>query len=529
MDEAFRTICSLISPDLLFHISSCKTPNEAWTTLEGIFGKQDEMRGHMLEVEFLTLDPKIFDNIQDFFTKFKDLLSQLKACGVDKSKEEKQMVLTILSKLGPEFSVFVSTFHSVKFTSGATWKMPSLEDFIESLTQEQTKLINMGKIKGPKAHALTVQDGSHQYQKSKDKDKRKSHAHPKKEGYSKPFTDASGSKGGKGRKGEKCTYFHKGFHPESACMQKQIDLMTQILQQNNLGDRIPEGAKKKKPEDQNPKKGNSSHALIAINSSPDAWIVDSGASHHMAATKEVYSSLDACKGPPILMGDNSPVEVTDKGRIELTNGSFENVLHVPKLSVNLLSVYQMMNSGTGKKFIFTPNAVDIYDMQTNSRVATGEVNHQSRLYTFSEFIEPDSALLLTHADESSRIWHERFRHLNFRYMQQLSKKILVDGLPDIHFSKGVCEGCVLGKHPQEKFDKGKTQRASSPLDLIHSDLMGPFPHPSINKVRFVLIFVDDFSRFTWIYFLRKKSEVFQHLKDFKALVETQSGKKIKVL
>jgi hypothetical protein len=114
-------------------------------------------------------------------------------------------------------------------------------------------------------------------------------------------------------------------------------------------------------------------------------------------------------------------------------------------------------------------------------------------------------------------------------MQQLSKQILVDGLPDIHFSKGVCEGCVLGKHPQEKFDKGKSQRASAPLDLIHSDLMGPFLHPSINKVRFFLIFVDDFSRFTWIYFLRKKSEVFQHLKDFKALVETQSRKKIKVL
>jgi hypothetical protein len=313
------------------------------------------MRGHMLEVELLTLDPKSFENIQDFFTKFKDLLSQLKACGVDKSKEEKQMVLTILSKLGPEFSVFVSTFHTVRFTSGSTWKMPSLEDFIESLTQEQTKLINMGAIKGPRAHALTVHDGSHKYQKSKDKDKRKSHAHTKKEGYTKPFTDASGSKGEKGRKGEKCTYCHKGFHSESTCMQKKIDLMSQILQQNNLGDRIPEGAKKKKPEDLNSKKGNSSHALIAINSSPDAWIVDSGASHHMAASEAVYSSLDACKGPPILMGDNSSVEVTGKGRIELTNGSFENVLHVPKLSVNLLSVYQMTNSGTGKRVIFTPN------------------------------------------------------------------------------------------------------------------------------------------------------------------------------
>jgi hypothetical protein len=78
------------------------------------------MRGHMLEVEFLTLDPKTFDNLQDFFTKYKDLLLQLKACGVDKSKEEKQMVLTILSKIGPEYSFFVSTFHSVRLTSGAT-------------------------------------------------------------------------------------------------------------------------------------------------------------------------------------------------------------------------------------------------------------------------------------------------------------------------------------------------------------------------------------------------------------------------
>jgi hypothetical protein len=142
-------------------------------------------------------------------------------------------------------------------------------------------------------------------------------------------------------------------------MQKKIDIMSQILQKKNLGYRIPEGAKKKKPEDLNSKKGNSSHALIAINSYLDAWIIYSGESHHMAASKVVYSSLDACKCPPILMGDNSSVEVTNKGRIELTNGIFENVLHVPKLYVNLLFVYQMTNFNTGKKFIFTPNSVDI--------------------------------------------------------------------------------------------------------------------------------------------------------------------------
>jgi hypothetical protein len=53
-------------------------------------------------------------------------------------------------------------------------------------------------------------------------------------------------------------------------------------------------------------------------------------------------------------------------------------------------------------------------MQTNSKVSTSEVNHQSRLYTFSEFIEPDFALLLTHADESSRIWNEMFQAFKFQ-------------------------------------------------------------------------------------------------------------------
>jgi hypothetical protein len=164
--------------------------------------------------------------------------------------------------------------------------------------------------------------------------------------------------------------------------------------------------------------------------------------------------------------------------------------------------------------------MNIYDMQTNSSITTGEVNHQCNLYTFSKFIEPDFALLLTCVDERSRIWHERFMHLNFRYMKHISKYGMVDGLPNIHFSKGICEGCVLAKHPQEKFDKEKTQKVYFPLNLIHSDLMGPFPHPSISKLRYVLFFIDDLSHFTWIYFLRKQSRVFQHLKYFKALVET---------
>jgi hypothetical protein len=99
------------------------------------------MGGHMLEVEFNTLDPKSFDNIKYFFTKFKSLTLNLGECGIDKSTQDKQLILTILAKLGSEYAVYVSNFHSDRCLLGANWKMPTMAKFIECLTQEKKKLI----------------------------------------------------------------------------------------------------------------------------------------------------------------------------------------------------------------------------------------------------------------------------------------------------------------------------------------------------------------------------------------------------
>jgi len=168
-------------------------------------------------------------------------------------------------------------------------------------------------------------------------------------------------------------------------------------------------------------------------------------------------------------------------------------------------------------------------MHENCVIAIVEVDHNSRLYIFTKFVDPNSSLILTYSNDSTQVWHVRFGHLNFRYMQQLSKKGMVKGLLHIYFSEGVCEGFIPGKHPEENFEKGKESRYSYSLDLVHSDLMGPFPHLPIGKSRYVLTFIDYFSCYTWVYFLRKKSEVFEHLKNFKALVETRIGKNIKIL
>ena len=115
-DEAYGLLCLSISKDLLVDI----------------FGKKDEMRGHQIENELISLSPNSFESLQLYFSKLKALGLQLKQCGI-KNKDD-QLVLAILSKLGPNYSVFVSTFYATKLTARA-WKMPSLTDFMESLTQ----------------------------------------------------------------------------------------------------------------------------------------------------------------------------------------------------------------------------------------------------------------------------------------------------------------------------------------------------------------------------------------------------------
>jgi hypothetical protein len=163
-----------------------------------------------------------------------------------------------------------------------------------------------------------------------------------------------------------------------------------------------------------PKKGNH-HVLVAINSSFDSWIINSIASQHMPTKEEAFIALSSCSGPPILMGDDTPITVVGEGRVEIPNGSFENVLHVPNLSINLLSVYQITQ--IGKRVKFTSDSVTVLDMHDSSIILVGEVDQKSWLYKFTKFIDYESSLLLMHANYSIRVWHERYGHLNYRYMQ----------------------------------------------------------------------------------------------------------------
>ena len=102
-------------------------------------------------------------------------------------------------------------------------------------------------------------------------------------------------------------------------------------------------------------------------------------------------------------------------------------------------------------------------------------------------------------------------------------------LPLIEKPDNRCEGCILGKQDRESFPSRKRIRAKTPLEIVHSDLCGPMQTPSLVGSHYILTFIDDFTRKTWVYFLKNKSEVFERFFNFKALVENQSGLYIKVL
>ena len=106
---------------------------------------------------------------------------------------------------------------------------------------------------------------------------------------------------------------------------------------------------------------------------------------------------------------------------------------------------------------------------------------------------------------------------------------MVEGLPVIKETTGICKGYVVGKHPKHKFDRGKASRATCILVQIHFDISGPMPITCMNRSRYVLNFIDDFSGDTWVFFIKKKSEVLEKFTELKALIENASGQKIKIL
>jgi hypothetical protein len=119
-------------------------------------------------------------------------------------------------------------------------------------------------------------------------------------------------------------------------------------------------------------------------------------------------------------------------------------------------------------------------------------------------------------------------HTGEKGIRAMQRKCMVEGFPKCGLEVDLCDHFIYGKQSRVRFPSG-VRRENGILELVHSDVFGPITMPSLGGSLYYVSFIDDFSRKTWIYFLRKKSEVFDRFKEFKDLVENQIEKMIKVL
>lgn len=260
-------------------------------------------------------------------------------------------------------------------------------------------------------------------------------------------------------------------------------------------------------------------------SSDDGWYLDSGASAHMTPDIEILSSTKSIQMNNITTASGDGMRVNCVGdtmlNVDDTNIVANNVLHVPKLSVNLLSISKIVEHGN--TVLFTRNGCTIRNEDDEILAKC-----QAKNGVYKLMVKRGSCLLTTKA-ESAYTWHRRLGHLHFDALKKM-KNGVVSGM---HFSDDDseirnCETCARGKLARLPFKKSNSE-SKEILELIHSDIVGPMETESIGRAKFLITFVDDYSRRVFVYSIRAKSNAFDIFKNFRAMVENQYNHKIKIL
>ncbi|GJV89011.1 retrovirus-related pol polyprotein from transposon TNT 1-94 [Tanacetum coccineum] len=136
-------------------------------------------------------------------------------------------------------------------------------------------------------------------------------------------------------------------------------------------------------------------------------------------------------------------------------------------------------------------------------------------------------LLSKATSTKSWLWHRRLSHLNFDTINDLTKNDLVDGLPKFKYSKDhLCSACEQGKRKKSSNPPKLVSSTHSKLELLHMDLCGPIRVATINRKKYILVIIDDYSRFTWVYFLYTKDATLEIIKKFIAQVQLNYNAKV---
>jgi len=263
------------------------------------------------------------------------------------------------------------------------------------------------------------------------------------------------------------------------------------------------------------------------------WIIDSGATDHMTGESSLFSSYKPCAGnSKIKIADGPLSAVAGKSSIVLSPLlTIQDVLHVPNLSCNLLSVNQLITDKNCHVHFLDTHCV-FQDLISGKVIGTAEkrgglyyledepkTRRQSGPISFSSV----KSFFVSNNKDDIMLWHLRLGHPSFKYLNFLFPKLFVEqGISSLQ-----CEVCEFAKHHRSSFPI-QSYKPSKPFSMIHSDVWGPNRTSTLSNKKWFITFTDDHTRLCWVYLLKEKSEVGQIIQNFCKLVQTQFNTQIQV-
>ncbi|GJS57227.1 retrovirus-related pol polyprotein from transposon TNT 1-94 [Tanacetum coccineum] len=258
------------------------------------------------------------------------------------------------------------------------------------------------------------------------------------------------------------------------------------------------------------------------------WYLDSGCSKHMTGNRSKLMNFVEKFIGSVRFGNDHLGAIMGYGDYVMGDSVISRVYYVEGLGHNLFSVGQFCDSDL--EVAFRKHTCFVRDIK-GTDILKG--SRGTNLYTISidEMMKSSPICLLSKASKSkSWLWHRRLNHLNFGTINDLARKDLVRGLPRLKFEKDhLCSACQLGKSKKFSHRPKSENTNMEVLHTLHMDLCGPMRVQSIKGKKYILVIVDDYSRFTWVKFLRSKDETPEFVTNFLKQIQVGLNKTVRFI
>ncbi|GJQ95914.1 integrase, catalytic region, zinc finger, CCHC-type containing protein [Tanacetum coccineum] len=243
------------------------------------------------------------------------------------------------------------------------------------------------------------------------------------------------------------------------------------------------------------------------------WIVDSGCSKHMTGDRSLLRNFIEKFMGTVRFGNDNFVAITGYGDYIQGNITICHVYYVEGLGHNLFSVGQFCDGDL--EVAFRSKTCYVRNLEGDD-LLTGR--RESSLYTISnsDMAASSPVCLMSKATSTkSWLWHHRPSHLNSGIINDLTRLDLVDGISKFKYEKDhLCFAYETGKSKKSSHPPKLVPSNHSKLELLYMDLCGPIRVASINGKKYIIVIVDDYSQYTWVYFLHSKDETPKIIKKF---------------